>query len=125
MRFLYWIDRHATIYRSLSAVLVLLVMLLVNIQLDRSRDDAREISLAQSLETYSSALESGTINGRAMGATILFGLENSEAKQLALGRLPANSPTVVSALKNLRTLCFSDIAFFCKPARRSCRLQPE
>ena len=111
MRFLYWIDRHATIYRTLSALLVLLVMLLVNIQLDRSRDDAREVLLAQSLETYSSALESGTVNGRAMGATILFGLENREAKQLARGRLPANSPAVVAALKNLRTLCFSDMAF--------------
>jgi diguanylate cyclase (GGDEF)-like protein/PAS domain S-box-containing protein len=111
MRFLYWIDRHAGIYRALSALLVLLVMLLVSIQLGRNRDDAREVSLAQSLETYSSALESGTVNGRAMGATILFGLENNDAKQLAQGNLPPNAPAVVSALNNLRTLCFSDMAF--------------
>jgi diguanylate cyclase (GGDEF)-like protein/PAS domain S-box-containing protein len=111
MRFLYWIDRHAGIYRTLSALLVLLVMLLVSIQIEHNRDDAREVSLAQSLETYSSALESGTVNGRAMGAAILFGLENNEAKQLAQGKLPSNAPTVLAALKNLRTLCFSDTAF--------------
>ncbi len=111
MRFLYWIDRHAGIYRALSALLVLLVMLLVSIQLDRNRNDAREVSLAQSIETYASALESGTVNGRAMGATILFGLENNDAKQLAQGKLSSNAPAVVSALNNLRTLCFSDIAF--------------
>lgn len=115
MRFLYWIDRHTGIYRAFSALLVLLVMLLVSIQISRNLDDAREVSLAQSLETYSSALESGTVNGRAMGATILFGLENHEAKQLMQGKLQPNAPQLISALQTLRTLCFSDIVFLVNP----------
>lgn len=115
MRFLYWIDRHTGIYLVVSALLVLLTMLLVSVQIDRNHDDAREVSLAQSLETYSAALESGTVNGRAMGATILFGLENHEAKQLMQGKLQPNAPEIRSALQTLRTLCFSDIAFLVNP----------
>ena len=111
MHFLYWIDRHAGIYRAFSALLVLLVLLLVASQVNSDIEADMDIPLAEALATYTSTLESGTVSSRAMGAAILFGLENREAKQLALGKLPPDAPQVLSALKILRTLYFSDLAF--------------
>ncbi len=111
MHFLYWIDRHTGIYRALCALLVLLVLLWVANQISRSIEADREIPLTDALATFSSTLESGTVNSRAMGAAILFGLENREAKQLVLGKLPPNAPQVLSALDTLRTLYFCDVAF--------------
>ncbi len=111
MHFLYWIDRHTGIYRAFSALMVLLVLLLVAWQINSDIEANLEVPLAEALGTYISTLESGTINSRAMGAAILFGLENREAKQLALGKLPPDAPKILSALNILRTVYFSDLAF--------------
>lgn len=111
MHFLYWIDRHTGIYRAFSALLVLLAVTLVANRVNNDIEESREVPLADALATYTSTLESGTVNSRAMGAAILFGLENREAKQLALGKLPPDAPQVLSALNTLHTLYFSDLAF--------------
>jgi len=111
MHFLYWIDRHAGIYRALSILVVLVVVAAAAWRISGNIDKEREMPLAEALTLYSSTLESGTINSRAMGAAILFGLENNEAKQLLKGKLPPNAPNVLSALNSLRTLYFSDAAF--------------
>jgi diguanylate cyclase (GGDEF)-like protein/PAS domain S-box-containing protein len=111
MRVLYWIDRHTFSFRLIAALLVLLSAMLVAVAIDNNHEKGREAPLAQALEMYTSTLESGTTNSRAMGAAILFGLENHEAKQLVLGELPPDAPGVLSALNILRTRYLADSVF--------------
>src|SRR5512140_837702 len=110
MRFFYWIDRYTEIYGLFSALLVALALLLVAKEADRAIEADRDVQLAEKLVTYTSTLEGGTINSRARGAVILFGQINREAQQMVAGKLPPGSPQVVSALGNLRTLFFNDVA---------------
>lgn len=74
-------------------------------------DKERDIPLTQSLGALASTLEGGTTNSQAMGAAILFGLENQEARQLVLGRLAPDTPTVLSALDSLRAQFIANSAF--------------
>ncbi len=110
MRFFYWIDRHTGIYGLLSAALVILALLLVARQAEQSFEAARDVQLAEKLVSYSSTLENGTVNSRAMGAAIQFGQENREAKLAVLGKLPPDAPQVTSTLDNLRSQFFPDVA---------------
>jgi PAS domain S-box-containing protein len=111
MRILDWIYRHTVAYWLFSVLFALLAALFVAWLVNNNIDGEREVPLTEALANYGSTVESGTVNSRAMGAAILFGLENLEAKQLAMERLPPNAPKVLSALTNLRTLYFSDAAF--------------
>jgi two-component system sensor histidine kinase/response regulator len=111
MRFLYWINRHTEIYALLSAVLVVLALLLMADNLDKEIEANRDIQLAETQATYSATLESGTINSRAMGAVMLFGQFNPDAKLLAQGKLPPDAPQVVSALNALHKLYNSESAY--------------
>lgn len=111
MRFLYWIDRYTEIYALFSALLVVTALLLVASQANSSLEADRDVQLAERLVTYTSTLESGTVDSRTMGAVILFGQTNPEAKQLALGSLPPDAPQILPALDALRTLYFNDLAF--------------
>ena len=110
MRFFYWIDRYAKTYGLFSTALVILALVLVADQAERGFEADRNVQLAEKLVSYASTLENGTVNSRAMGAAILFGQENAAAKQLALGKLPPDTPQVASALTNLRALFFNDVA---------------
>ena len=111
MNFLYRITRHPAVYLALSTLLVLTVMSVAAWQANRQMEEDREIPLVKALGTYAATIDEGTINSRAMGAAILFGLQNQEAKKLALGMLPPDAPEVSAALNTLRTLYFADIAF--------------
>lgn len=80
-------------------------------QANRYVEKNRELQLLQSLDSYASTLESGTTSSQAMGAAISFGLVNKEAKQLASGKLPPDSPSVLSALDSLRSQFSIETAF--------------
>ncbi|HEY5994674.1 MAG TPA: diguanylate cyclase [Gallionellaceae bacterium] len=110
MRFFYWIDRYAEIYGLFAATLVLLVLFVVASQAERSFDADRDVHLAEKLVSYASTLENGTVNSRAMGAAILLGQENIDAKKVVLGKLPPDAPQVLSTLDGLRSLFFPDVA---------------
>jgi PAS domain S-box-containing protein len=109
MRFFYWIHRHTSIYQMFTVLLAVLLGVLAGSQASNKIDEEREIPLTHAMQVYTSALESGTVNSRAMGAAILLGLENPAVKQLALGR--HGKPEVLSVLKILRSQYFSDLAF--------------
>ncbi|MFA6922114.1 MAG: PAS domain-containing protein, partial [Gallionella sp.] len=111
MNFLRRLVRSPRVYMAISALLVLLVMFVVAWQLNLHNERDLDLPLARSLGAYTSTLEGGTINSHAMGAAILFGLENQEAKQLALGKLPPDAPAVLSALNLLRTQFIAEAAF--------------
>ncbi len=111
MRFLYFIARHNIIYRAISMLLILSVMVLAYWQINRDIAADREVPLTAALSTYSSKLEGDTLKSRALGAAMLFGLENFNAKQLALGKLPPDAPQVLSALDILRKLYFSETVY--------------
>jgi hypothetical protein len=110
MNYLYRIVRYPGIYLTLSTLLVLLSMSVAASLVIRDIEGDREIPLVQTLGSYAATLEDGTVNSRAMGAAILFGLENQDAKKLALGKLPPDAPAVLSALNTLRTLYLADTA---------------
>ena len=111
MRFLDLIARHATFYWAISIFLIIWVIVLAYWQINREIVADREVPLAVALSSYSSKLEADTLKSRAMGAAILFGHENLNAKQLALGKLPPDVPQVVSALDILRKLYFSETVY--------------
>jgi diguanylate cyclase (GGDEF)-like protein len=108
MNFLYRIFRYPFVYLSISTLLVLAVMSLAAWQTNRLMEKNREIPLAKALGTYAATLDEGTVNSRAMGAAILFGLQNLDAKKLAAGKLPPDAPNVTAALDTLRTLYFAE-----------------
>lgn len=96
-------------YIAFSVVLVAAAMAAAAWLAQRDIERGLEGPLAQTVGSYASTLEGGTINSRAMGAAILFGLENREAKQLALGRLPPDAPAVKSGLAMLRNLYLAEV----------------
>lgn len=108
MNFLYRIVRYPVVYLAISTLLVLVVVSVAAWQTNLHMEEDREIPLIKALGTYAATIDEGTINSRAMGAAILFGLQNRDAKNLALGKLPPDSPEVLSALDTLRTLYFAD-----------------
>jgi diguanylate cyclase (GGDEF)-like protein len=108
MNFLYRIFQYPFVYLSISTLLVLVVMSLTAWEANRLLEEDREIPLAKALGTYAATLDEGTVNSRAMGAAILFGQQNPEAKKLAAGKLPPDAPDVIAALDTLRTLYFAD-----------------
>lgn len=110
MRLFYWIDRHAGIYGLFSAALVALTLFLVTGQAERRFEADRDAQLSEKLVSYASTLENSTVNSRAMGAIILLGQENTEAKQAVLGKLPPDAPQVMPTLDSLRSLFFTDVA---------------
>lgn len=95
-------------YAALSILLALLAALAAAWQFGLRSETERDVSFASAIESYVATLEGGTTNSRAMGAAILFGLENQGAKQVALGKLPPDAPAVLSALETLRTLYFAN-----------------
>jgi signal transduction histidine kinase/CheY-like chemotaxis protein len=111
MNHLYRFVRHPVVYKASSAVLVLLVMAVVAWKTDREIDAELHLSQLRTLGSYSATLEGGTTNSRAMGAAILFGRENQEAKQVVMGKLPPDAPKVNAALDMLRELYTAEIAF--------------
>jgi diguanylate cyclase (GGDEF)-like protein/PAS domain S-box-containing protein len=110
MRLFYWIDRYAEVYGLFAATLVFLVLFVVANQAERSFDADRDVQLAEKLVSYASTLENGTVNSRAMGATILLGQENLDAKKVVLGKLPIDAPEIMSTLDGMRSLFFTDVA---------------
>ncbi len=109
MNYLYRIVRYKWVYLGISVILVWLVMALVARMVYRDIEESLDLPLATTLGTYAAALEAGTVNSRAMGAAILFGLENTKAKQLATGSLPWNDAEVLSSLETLRKLYIADV----------------
>jgi len=90
---------------------VLLVMSVAAWLVNRNIEADQELPLVKALGSYAATLDGGTTNSRAMGAAMLFGLDNQEAKKLALGKLPPDAPEVLSALDTLRSLYDFDTAF--------------
>ena len=111
MKFLYRIIRHPVAYWTIVILLVLAAVSMTAWQANRRLEQDREIALIKVLGNYAATIDGGTVNSRAMGAAILFGLQNQKAKKLVLGKLPPDSPEVLSALETLRTLYFADSAF--------------
>src|SRR5271169_1932272 len=111
MRFLNFIFRHTVFFSAISTLLVVLMLVLVFWKINRDIVEEREVPLAYALAASTSKLEGDTIKSRALAAAILFGLEDRNAKQLALGKLPPDAPQVLSVLNILRSLYFSDTAY--------------
>lgn len=111
MAFLPLIVRYTVSYCAISILLIVSVMALAYWQIERDTVADREGPLTTALSTYSAKLESDTIKSRTMGAAILFGLENDNAKQLALGKLPPDAPQVLSTLDLLGKLYFSESVY--------------
>src|SRR5450631_3595157 len=105
------IIRNPAIYWSISALLVLVAMSFAAWQASRHLEEDREIPLFKTLGAYAATLDKATIDSQAMGAAILFGLQNREAKKLALGQLPPDAPEIMSALDTLRILYFAETVF--------------
>lgn len=108
---MYRVIRYPAIYLTISTLLVLAAMSMAAWQANRHMEEDREVPLVKALATYAATLDEGTVNSRAMGAAILFGLQNREAKRLVLGQLPPDAPEVASSLDTLRTLYFADSVF--------------
>jgi len=109
VKYLLWIIRHPKIYLATSTLLVFLMMSAGAWLANRDIEGDLDVPLAKTLGSYAATLDGGTVNSRAMGAAILFGLENQEAKQLALGKSPPGAHAVLSALDTLRTLYIADV----------------
>lgn len=111
MNLLRWIALHRKPYLAISLLLALVTAALVAWQSGRSLAADRELPLINSLASLASTIEAGTINSRAMGAAILFGLEHPEVKELALGKLPPDAPAVLSALETMGRQFSASAAF--------------
>lgn len=105
------IIRYPVIYWSISALFILAAMSVATWHANLRLEEDREIPLIRTLENYAATLNKGTIDSQAMGATILFGLQNKEAKKLVMGQLPSDAPEVMLALDTLRKQYFADTAF--------------
>jgi signal transduction histidine kinase/CheY-like chemotaxis protein len=108
MNYRHRVVRHRGIYLAVSTLLVLLAMSVVAWLANRDTENELELRLTGTLGSYAATVEGGTVNSRAMGAAILFGQENQEAKQLAMGKLPPGAPAVLSALDTLRELYLAE-----------------
>jgi PAS domain S-box-containing protein len=103
------IIRNRVAYIALSAIMVMMVTVGAAWLADRDIEQSLEGPLAQAIGSYASTLEGGTIDSRAMGAAILYGLESREAKRLAMGRLPPDAPAVLAELDMLRNLYLAEV----------------
>ena len=99
---LYRLARYPVAYLLISLALVSLVVGWVAWQSFEHIETDREAPLVKALSSYAFTLEGGTTNSQAMGAAILFGLDNPAAKLAAQGRLPADAPAVIAGLDVLR-----------------------
>ena len=109
MNSLYRFVQHPRIYTAISTLLVIMTMSFTGWEASRYIDKERDLPLIQSLGAYVSTLEGGTINSQAMGAAIMFGLENQQSKQLLLGKFTPD-PTL-SAMESLRAQFLADAVF--------------
>lgn len=109
----YWVRiiRHSGIYWAISSLLVLLAMAMTAKLVNKDIEEDLNIPLVKTLGAYTAALQGGTVNSRAMGAAILFGVENQKAKQQVLGKSLPDDHEVLSALESLRTLYLAEAAF--------------
>jgi PAS domain S-box-containing protein len=108
---LYRIVRYPGIYLATSILLVALAMSMVIHLANRDIEEDLDVPLAKTLGAYAATLEAGTINSRAMGAAILFGLESHKAKQAVMGKLPPDDPELLSELNTIRTLYIADLVY--------------
>lgn len=99
---LYQLVQRPWAYAFVSVLLVCSLVSVVAWQAALGVDRDRDLPLIQSLGAYVSTLEGGTSNSQAMGAAILFGMENSQAHQLVSGKLSPDDAVVVAALDSLR-----------------------
>jgi two-component system sensor histidine kinase/response regulator len=111
MNFLNWIYQHVRIYRAIAVLLVATTAGLAGVFVLHNIEENREIPLVRALSAYTSTLQSGTVDSRAMGAINLLGLENQEAKQLVLGKLSPNDPQVMPVLDMVRSMYLTETAF--------------
>ena len=111
MNFIYRVVNYKKIYSAVSVLFTLCAMFVIGWTIVRYNEVERESPLVQDLGIYSDALESGTTNGKALGAAMLFGLHDEDTKKIALGKLPPNSPVYVSSLDSLRELYNLDTIF--------------
>ena len=84
-----WIYQRPKPYSILAVTFVIAVIFSAGWFVDRDYIVQREIELSKSLDFFSSTLEGGTSNSRAMGALILMGAENRSVQALAQGVPPA------------------------------------
>jgi diguanylate cyclase (GGDEF)-like protein/PAS domain S-box-containing protein len=108
MNSLYRIVRYPKIYFAITAVLTILAMSVVAWLVSHQIENELEVPLVKALETYAATVEGGTVNSRAMGAAVLFGLENQDAKLMVLGKPQPIGSKVLSVLESLRTLYSAD-----------------
>jgi PAS domain S-box-containing protein len=111
MNFLHRVVLRPGIFLTIAIPVVLLAMALVASLATSDIEDDLNMPLTKTLGAYAATLEGGTVNSRAMGAALLFGLENKKAKQVALGKLPPNEPEVLAALETIRTLYIADLVY--------------
>ncbi len=111
MNYIYGVVNHTKMYIAVSVLFTLGAMLIIGWTIARYNEVERESPLVQDLGIYSDALESGTTNGKALGAAMLFGLHDQDTKKIALGKMAPNSPVYVSALDSLRELYNLDTIF--------------
>lgn len=97
LKFLYWLCGRPAIFALVSLPLVLAVMFAAAWQQGRSMDKEREIAMVRDVGALTATLEGGTINSRAMGGAILFGLQNDEARRLVQGRPAAGDLRIVES----------------------------
>jgi two-component system sensor histidine kinase/response regulator len=78
-----------------GVVLAVAVIWVVDAGITRERME----TLQGRVDRYALDLAYETVNGEAMGAATLLGLAHSEIKQVALGRLPQDAPSVLATLQ--------------------------
>lgn len=110
MRLFKLMVRYVELYGLFAAALAGVVMLAAASQARVGIDAEHDRQLTEKLTSYTATLEGGTVGSRAMGAIILFGEVNHDAKLLALGKLPPNTPAVSGALGDMRELFLTDVA---------------
>ena len=118
MTILRWIYLRPKYYSLLAVLFILCVIVTAGWFVDRDYSAQREIELSKALDYFSSTLEAGTSNSRAMGALILMGAENHSVQALAAATEPETKgrgvdiqTDVAAALEWVRKLYFTDTAF--------------
>lgn len=111
MHFLNLIYRHTRLYIGMVLMLIGLGAGLAGVIVERAYERNREAPLIKALSNYVATVQSGTVDSRLMGALMLFGLENHEAKQLSQGSLPMPASDVMPTLDALCALYASDAIY--------------
>jgi two-component system sensor histidine kinase/response regulator len=86
--FLHWIYHNSTRYAVLAAVFTVAVIVAAGWFVDRDYQVQRESELSKALDYFSSTLEAGTSDSRAMGALILLGAQSRSVQALAGAQAP-------------------------------------